>query len=86
VSARRIRFGSFEHQQREIYARHTNTTGDISYYGDGRHVLAVLKGRGNWLCEVIGEDGSNIWGSEFRYEDYFLPEQSIEARSAEVSE
>jgi hypothetical protein len=76
VTARRIAWGSFEHQQREIYAKHIHRDGDVTYFGNGVHVMAVAKGRKikPWV-DVIGENGQNVWGDDFCYEDFFLPEE-----------
>lgn len=71
---RRIQFGGFEHQQREIYAEHVHVTepGVITYFGNGETVMAVVKAAKPWV-EVIGEDGLNEFGEEFNYAGYFLP-------------
>lgn len=78
MSVRAIRFASPEHQSREINAIHEHHADGWSYYGTGRTVLVVCKrpGKGRRIiCDVHGEDGSNVWGGEFVYADYFLPEE-----------
>ena len=70
---RRLKWGSFEHQQREVYAKHVRVNGAYAFFGDGSLVMCVCRGRRSFV-EVIGEDGRNIWGEDFRYSDYFLPE------------
>lgn len=78
MSARQIRFGGAEHQQRETHAVHAHHSSDtISYYGNGRTVLVVVKDRrkGRAFCEVIGEDGATAEGEDFCYASYFLPEE-----------
>lgn len=71
---RRIKYGSFEHQQREMYADHVHTNGAYTFFGHGTVVMCVCKGAKPWV-EVIGEDGRNVLGGEFKYSDYFLPEE-----------
>lgn len=72
---RRIRFASFEHQQREIHARHFHASeGPVTIWGNGETVMRVTKGRKPFV-EIIGEDGLNAFGDLFRYADYFLPEE-----------
>lgn len=72
---RRIRFGGFEHQQREIHAVHFHGgEGAFTYWGNGETVMVVVKGPRPWV-EIIGEDGLDIWGEPFRYGDYFHPEE-----------
>lgn len=71
---RRIKWGSFEHQQREIYAEHVHVNGGYTFFGDGRLVMCVCKGRKPFV-EVIGEDGRNVLGEEFVYSNFFLPEE-----------
>lgn len=76
MSARRIRFGGREHQQREIYAVHVHFTSDqLAYYGDGRVVMLVGKGPRVACVDVIGEDGEDMWGEPFVYTHYFHPEE-----------
>ena len=73
MSVRRLKYGSFEHQQREIYARDVHAgDGGWMFYGNGESVLVVQKqGRRTPICDVIGEDGRDEFGEDFRYEMYF---------------
>jgi hypothetical protein len=72
---RRITYAGVEHQAREIHALHMHADGHLTTcYGNGREVMKVIRARKPWV-EVIGEDGLNEFGTAFRYEDYFLPEE-----------
>jgi hypothetical protein len=74
---RRIPYAGSEHQSREVHAHHVHHSGAVSYYGNAETVMAVCKRpkSGRPWVEVIGEDGKNIWGEDFRYSDYFFPEE-----------
>lgn len=72
---RRIQFGGFEHQQREITARDFHQSeGPVTVWGNGATVMKVSKARRPFV-EVIGEDGLNEFGKPFVYGDYFHPEE-----------
>lgn len=72
---RRIPFGGFEHQQREINARDFHQSeGPVVIWGNGETVMRVTKAQKPFV-EIIGEDGFNAFGEPFVYGEYFLPEE-----------
>ena len=72
---RPIRYAGPENQYRECNAIHRHHADGWNFWGDGRHVLVVVKGRKSIICEVVGEDGLTSLGDPFLYSNFFLPEE-----------
>ena len=73
-SPRILKWGSYDHQRREMDAVHVHCSGGITYFGNGAdEVMAVAKAsrKGGAFVHVYNKHTGNLMGGAFNYGDYF---------------